>query len=301
MLRNMRTTILVALLLCPAMASAQGSGGVANSGMGQGEARISSRSDIRLSMESMRGTSGSRVSALGTRIGARMRQIRTCYTDEVSEHPTVTGTMRLRVLLDSDDAPTIEIDSDTTNSQNLQRCISGALAAIEHSDLRRPTHAIVQLIMGNSAASGAERAATRATQARQVGVEVDADGNVSSTGGTPDGHVRFTVTGTGRESAGAVVAAHRAMLTALPALLDCRRRSGRRGHSSEGEVRATLSVRDGRPPASRVTRCTVRSPRARGCVSRALRGIEQRSAGGTGRIAVSISFSAAETVEEARD
>ncbi len=301
MIRPMRTGVLLVCCLVPALATAQGSGGVANSGMGQGEARISSRSDIRLSMESMPGTSGSRVSALGARVGARMRQLRTCYTDVVSEHPTVTGTLRLRVLLDGDGAPAIEVDSDDTGSRALVRCISGALESLDHSGLRRPTHAVVQLELANSAAQGAVRAASRASEARQVSVEVDGDGNVSSTGGTPDGHVRFVVTGEGRESAGAVVAAHRALLTALPGLLDCRRRASRRGQSSAGEIRAVLTVRDGRPPVSRVTRSTVQSTRARGCVARALRGVEQRSAGGSGRVAARITFSAAEVVEGARD
>jgi len=303
----LRNALMIATLLCPAVAAAQGEGGVANSGMGQGEARISARSDIRLSMESMPGTSGASVSALGTRVGQRMTQLRTCYEETLSEDPTVRGTMRLRVLLDSDGAPNVEVDRDDTESRDLQRCITRTLRSIDTSRLRRPTRAIVQLEMANSAAEGAERAAVRAQEARQVSVEIDGDGNAVSRGGTPDGRVRFTVTGEGRESAGAVVAAHRALLTVLPGLLDCRRRAGRRGRSSGGEARATMRVRDGRPPAARVTRCTLGegnerlARRSRGCLNRALRGIAQRSRGGTGAVTVDMTFSEAEDVENARD
>ncbi|HHH29470.1 MAG TPA: hypothetical protein ENK57_14145, partial [Polyangiaceae bacterium] len=180
----MRLSISLALLLVPSVTSAQGAGGVANSGMSQGEARISSRSDIRLSMESMPGTSGTRVSALGSRVGRRMAQVRACYTETISEHPTVTGTLRLRILLDGDGAPTIEVERNDTHDSGLATCISGALGGLDHDGLSRPTHAVVQLEFANSAAHGAERAARRAREARQVSVQVDADGDVTSSGGT---------------------------------------------------------------------------------------------------------------------
>lgn len=301
MLAPMRTTLIALALLCPALAHAQGAGGVAQSGMGQGEARITSRADVRLSMESMPGTSGASVSALGSRVGQRMTQIRTCYTDIVAENPGVTGTVRLRMLLERRGAPNIEIDSDGTDNRGLVRCFQRALRGIDTARLRRPTHAIVQLVVGNTAAAGAERVERRARQAAQVQVQIDGDGNVTSNGGTPDGHVRFVVTGNGRDSAPAVVAAHRALLTGLPSLLDCRRRAGRRGHSSAGEIRATMRVREGRTPSSRVRRSTLRWERARGCVTRALNGIRRRSQGGSGRVGVVITYSEAEVIEGARD
>lgn len=303
MLAPMRSLfIIVIALLCPALAYAQGgAGGVARSGMGQGEARISSRSDVVLSMESMPGTSGSQVSALGARVGQRMTQIRTCYTTIVAENPGVVGTVRLRVLLEARGAPNVEIDNNGTNNRGLVRCFSRELGQIDVSGLRRPSHAVVQLVVGNTAAAGSERAARRARQASQVDVTVDGEGNVTSSGGTPDRHVMFTVTGRGRESAPAVVAAHRALLTGLAGLLDCRRRAGRRGNSSAGEVAVVMQVREGRRPSSRITRITLGSDRARGCVNRALRGIERRSENGSGRVQVLIRYSEAETIENARD
>ena len=298
MLRPMRAHLIFVALLCPALAHAQGgSGGVANSGMGQGEARISSRSDVRLSMESMPGTSGAAVGALGARVGRRMTQIRTCYTDIVEENPGVAGRVRLRVLLGRRGAPRVEVDDNGTGDRGLVRCFTRVLRGIDTSRLTRPTHAIVQLEVGNSAAAGSARVRARAEQARQVRVQIDGDGNVTSSGGTPDHRVRFRVTGNGRESTQAVVAAHRALLTALPSLMDCRRRAGRRGNSSEGEVHATMRIRSGRAPTSRVTRSTLTWDRARGCVNRALAGIEQRSDGASGQVRVLITYSEAEEIQ----
>jgi hypothetical protein len=253
-------------------------------------------------MESMPGTSGARVSALGARVGARMTQIRTCYTDVLRETPTVTGTLRLRVLLEEGGgAPTVTVDRDGTSHAPLVRCVTGVLAGIDTAQLQRPTGAIVQLEMQNTAARGAEQAAVRAQEAAQVQVEIDGDGNATSSGGTPDGHVRFRIVGQGRESAGAVVAAHRAVLTVLPGLLDCRRRASRRGGSSAGEIRVALAIREGRVPTARVAHCTVTGAGTEGCLARTFRGLEQRASGGSGSVTAHITFTEAEAVEGARD
>lgn len=292
----MGLTATLAFSLAPASASAQGHGGVARSGMAQGEARISSRSDVRLSMESMPGTSGASVSALGTRVGQRMAQIRGCYETTVSERPTVTGTLRLRVLLEARGRPNVEVDRDGVNDRELLACVTGALRGIDTSSLQRPTHAVVQLELANSAARGAERAAVRAQEVREVAVEMDGDGNATTTGGTPDGHVRFTATGRGRAAAPAVIAAHRVLMTALPGLMDCRRRAGRRGQSPVGELAATLTLRQGRPATSQVGRSTVHETRTRPCVQRVLSRVETPT-DGAGRVRVSIRFAEAEQID----
>lgn len=296
--------LLVLALAAPAAAQG-GSGGVASSGMGQGEARITSRSDVRLSMESMPGTGGAAVTALGQRVGARMAQIRRCYEQRVEEDPTIVGTLRLRFLLEGRGRARVEVDRDGVSDATLVRCITRELERLDVAQLTRPTRAVVALQLANTAARGAEASAARAQEAQQVTLTTDADGNPVSNGGTPDGRVRFTVTGRGRNGAPAVAAAHRALLTALPGLMDCRRRSGRRGRAPGGELTATMQIRAGRAPTSRVTRSTVRDERRRGftqqCVGRALGAIEQRPTEGNGRVDVLIHFEPADEVEAAQD
>ena len=287
-----------AIFALPGAALAQGHGGVSHSGMDQGEARISARSDVRLSMESMPGTSGAAVSALGTRVASRMAQVRGCYEDAVAENPSITGTLRLRLLLERRGRPRVEVDRDAVNNAALVRCISGVLRGVELNGLRRPTHAIVQLEFANTAARGSVRARERAQQARQVRTQVDSEGNATSNGGTPDARVRFTVTGQGRDSSDVVAEAHRALLTSLPGLLDCRRRAGRRDRNQAGEISVTMRVHRGRPPASVVGRSTVEDERARGCVRRVLRRNRHRSENATGRVRVRIQFASRERAAE---
>lgn len=295
MLRHMRTTnalaLLVGSLALSPVAAAQGHGGVNQSGMDQGEARIATRSDVRLSMESMPGTTGAQVSALGTRVAQRMAQIRECYEERVADDPTITGTLRLQFRLGERGQPNVAIDRDGVNDRGLVDCVSRRLARVDVARLRRPTHALVQLEFANTAARGAEQTAQRAQEAQQVEITIDANGNATATGGTPDGRIRFVLTGDGRESAPAVASAHRALRGALPGLMDCRRRAGRR-QSPEGELAVVIQVREGRPPQSRVTQSTVADERARACVSRVLHRIDSRS-DGTGRVQAQIHFSGA--------
>jgi hypothetical protein len=265
--------------------------------MGQGEARITSRSDVRLSMESMPGTSGAAVSMLGQRVGSRMAQIRGCYEERIEQDPTVTGTLRLRFLLEARGAPRIEVDNDGVGDREVLRCIERVLEGIPAPQLTRPTRAIVQLVLANTAARGAERAAERAEQAQQVELTNDPQGNPTSRGGTPDGRVVFTLTGRGAGGGPAVTAAHRALLTALPGLMDCRRRAGRRGRSPAGDLGGWMQIATGRAPTARVTRSTVPNERTQSCVGRVLDRIEYRPTEGRGRVELSIHFEEATPVE----
>lgn len=280
---------LAALLFAP---SAHAQGGVGSSGMGQGQARIAARSDVRLSMESLPGTGGATISALGARVGARMTALRECYEDTVSERPTVQGTLRMRFELARRGRPNVTVDNHDVEDRGLIQCVTRQLQQVDCASIRRPAGAIVQLVLSNTAADGVAESARRSEQRREVQVTVDGDGNASASGGVPRRGVRFTVTGEGRESAPAVVAAHRVLTTAMPGLTDCRRRAARRRQDPTGELSVTMRVRSGRPTASRVTRSTVEEDRTRGCVNRVLRRVQQRADAGSGTVQARILFEA---------
>ncbi len=290
----MRTTSRLVLFAITVALAAPAS---AQSEMGQGEARITSRSDVRLSMESMPGTGSAAVAALGRGVGAQMAQIRRCYEQRIEEDPTVTGTLRLRFMLEARGRPQIEMDRDGVNDATVVRCMTRALEGVATASLTRPTHAVVVLALANSAAHGVQQSQERAREAQQVTLTTDAAGNPTSSGGTGDGMVRFTVTGHGRNSGTTVAAAHRAIMTVLPGLLDCRRHSARRGRTEGGDLTATMQIHSGRTPSARVTRSTVPNDRTRSCVGRVLGHIEQRPTDGNGRVQLLIHFEPADHVE----
>jgi hypothetical protein len=286
--------------LIAAPAAAQRVGGVGNSGMGQGEARIVSRSDVRLSMESMPGTGAAAVGALGQRVGARMADLRRCYEERVEEDPTVTGTLRMRFLLENRGAPRIEMDNDGVRDRAVVQCITRVLERVESRELARPTRAIVQLVLSNTAAQGVRNAQQEAQRAQEVTITNDAQGNPTASGGTEDRRVRFTVSAQGRNARENVTAAHRALMTALPGLMDCRRRSGRGGNAPGGDLIAMLTIRRNNTPTARVTNSTVPNERTEGCVGRALDQMTHEPTEGGGRVEARIHFEPATPVEQAQ-
>ncbi len=269
----------------------------AQNDMGQGEARITSRSDVRLSMESMPGTGGGAMAHLGHGVGAQMARLRHCYEERVEQDPTVTGTLRLRFLLDERGRPHIEVDQDGVNDAAVLRCMTRILERLDTGELTRPTHAVVVFELANTAARGVEESAERAREVQAVALTTDADGNPAASGGSGNGRVHFTLTGHGSDSAPAVSAAYRALMTTVPGLLDCRRHSGRHGRSPGGDLTGAVQIHGGRRPAARITRSTVPNERTQRCVNRVLRHIEQRPPSGNGRVSLQIHFEPADDVE----
>lgn len=284
-------SLALASLALASLARAQGGhGGVSNSGMGQGEARISSRSDVRLAMESLPGTSGAAVSALGQRVATRMQQIRTCYDQVVEVRPTVVGMLRLRFSLGERGQPQVELERNSVSDREVVECISRELRNLQCNGLPRPAHAVVALTLSNTAARGAGEAAQAARSAQQVQTTADAQGRPTAEGSAEDGRVRFTLTGPAAGTDAAVAAGQRAMMSALPGLLDCRRRAGRRNQDPSGEMSITLTIRPSRAVASRVSRSTVADERAQRCVAQALERITDRPDAGSANVDVVLRF-----------
>src|SRR5688500_4080746 len=91
--------------------------------MGQGHAHITTRSDVRMSLESVPGTSATRLQLLGRAVGAGMGAIRECYGSVVEQRPTVTGTLRMRVALAERGAANVDVVSDGPADRELLRCV----------------------------------------------------------------------------------------------------------------------------------------------------------------------------------
>jgi len=228
--------------------------------MGQGEARITARSNVRLGIESGPGTSGRTLGEIGTAAGAALGAIRSCYGEIAEQDPTIRGEMRVQLSIGSGRHPvTTEIGQGAPVSRELTRCVVRAVESADYSSIRSGATAFLVLTFTNTAAEGVER--TRARRVTEDAVEVtrDADGHRSASGGPPDGLIRFTVIAQGDESEAAVSAAQRALRATIPTFLDCRRKAGRRDGSPEGELSADLRVSNRGRAQARVRSNTVQN------------------------------------------
>jgi len=258
--------------------------------MGQGEARITTRSDVRMSLESVPGTSAARLSALGRAVGAGMGAIRACYGEVVEQRPAVHGTMRLRVTAPARGALDLEVVEDGPQDRPLLTCIRGVLGRQPLDGVERPASAVVVLELQNSAAAGAVETARRADEADRI--EVRQEGGRPEARGEAPG-LRFVVRGASGTSDELVAEGLRVVRSQIAGMLDCRRRASRRGMNPEGQVALSMRMRRGRPPELTVGTSTVHDERAPGCLERALARPHRTPEAGPASLDVEVRFLAA--------
>jgi hypothetical protein len=271
--------------LVPHGAVAQGPGGVARSGMGQGQARISTRSDVRMGIESGPATSGQRLSAMAGALTARMGEVRTCYERTTADNPSVAGSLRIRTMLPRRGPVRLAAVDDSVEHPPLTLCVLRALRGASWGGIERPANVFVKLDFNNTAAAGSQEASRRHDAAQAVRVERDAQGALVARGGTPGGEVTFEIKSRTASEA-SLAAAQRTVRGRIGGLLDCRRRAGRRGASPVGTATIRMRVLGGHPTLQ-TRQATLPNPE---CISRILtRARFPREA--TGRYGLTVHFS----------
>lgn len=271
--------VALGLSLTPLAASAQE--------MGQGQAHITTRSDVRMSLESVPGTGAARLAALGRAVGGGMGAIRQCYASVIEERPTVTGTLRLRVSLGASGRPEIAVEQDGASDRQLLNCIRDVVTRQSMDGVERPAAAIVVLELHNSAAAGAAETARRADEADEVPVTRE-EGRAVARGDAAG--VRFVVRG---DEDATVAEGLRVVRSQIAGMLDCRRRASRRGMDPTGTIALRMQMRARRAPELTAGRSTVRDERAPTCLERALEHAP-RAPEAAGRLDVEVEFLAGE-------
>jgi hypothetical protein len=275
-------TLHASLLLTQARAQ-EGVGGVAESGMGQGHASVTTRSDVSVSLESVPGTSGPRIAALGRALTAAMPQIRACYAQAIQRVPVTQGRGRLRRDLPAGVGTVLE---DGRLETALLRCVGDRLSALPLDASLRPASAIVVLELDSTVAHGAAEVARRQAEADAVSVSRESGRPEASGEG---GAVRFAVRADSEAGDELVAEATRVVRSALPGLLDCRRRAGRRGRSPAGTLTFSVVLRGETAPSAAARGATVADPMAPRCVATAISRAHRRPALG-GAVELEVSF-----------
>lgn len=280
-----------ALLASAAAAQAGPVVGTGGTTMGQGAASITTRSDVRLALESDRGTNNERLQAIGRAVGLKMAEVRACYTRAAAADPTVTGELRLRVALDgARGRPTVEITTDLLANDALQSCVLGALRVVNLHAVERPAAAIVSLEFANSAARGTQ--AVHDSRERQVAaVGTNAQGQAQAQGTTGEREISYAVTAVGAATTAAEVGAvQRAITDGLAGLLDCRRRAGRRGASPAGVVTVTAEIGGHNLRNAAAASSTVGDANSGRCVERALEQMPLPPGNHSGQVRIVVTF-----------
>jgi hypothetical protein len=266
-MRKHRLLLTFALFALPLSAA----GPVAAQGgeMGQGEANISVRSDVTLSVKGTGGTSSERLAKLGQAVSDQMGDIRTCYRQLVKDAPEVMGKLRFRLRLDKenekDKKPELEVLDQSAGSEPLIACVTQTLVKAKYTDVGRPASAFLAMTFDNSRARGQAEMQQRAAKLAHVDVRDTLSGLREANWATEGDEVKFRVRADAVQPNDAVGVVMNWIRRNYAPFLDCRRRSEQGGKSPEGDIEIDVSV-DARGQAKvKYGTVTVEHTRARTC------------------------------------
>lgn len=254
---------LVLLLTAAGPAAAQ------SGSMGQGEANISVRSDVTLSVKGTGGTSSERLAKLGQAVSDQMGEIRTCYRPLVKDAPEVMGKLRLKLRLDKendkDKKPELEVLDQSPGAEPLIRCVTDVLGKAKYTGVGRPASAFLAMTFDNSRARGQAEMVQRAAKLAQVDVRDTLSGLREANWATEGDEVKFRVRAAPAEPSDAVGVVMNWIRRNYAAFLDCRRRSEQGGKSPEGDIEMEVQVDAKGHAKVKYGTITVEHPRARTC------------------------------------
>lgn len=289
--RGLTLVAVVSALALPLVALGEGAGGVAGSGMEQGSGAISARSDVEMSVESLRGTSRARLGAVGQAVSTKLTAIRACYSKVASVRPTKEGLLRIEVRVPEGKArTTVDVAEDQVGDRELTDCIVKALKSADYSAVPGPAGGLVIVDVANTAAKGARIVAEEREHVPLKGVKRTADGRPELTASTEGGEVTITITGEGETTPEAVVELNRAVQARLGTLLDARRRAARRGADPSGEAILALRVGPRGAATGREVSSTIGDRMAPGRILGALRAATRGNAATAGSFRVRVVF-----------
>lgn len=266
-------------------------GGARAQDMGQGQAQVTSKSDVQMRVESGPATNSDRLAKLTAPLGTALTAIKECYARVLKDRPTVEGHLNLTIALPQRGPVQVKVTLDELEDAEVTRCTVKAVRDAGYDQAPRPANALARLTFTHSAAAGVRMTEAREQKAEATAVHMNAAGLPEASFATPGGQVRFTVTSKKKSASDEVAATYVGLRTAIPGLLDCRRKAARHDHSPAGELQVVLWVAPNGRARAKVIHSTVESPRASACVARALGRVrfDRKAAGKTHAV---IQFSA---------
>jgi len=268
-LRIFAPATLLAVALIPAALAAAQNDGIAASGMGQGEANINVRSDVKLAIKGTGGTSQANLELLTDAIADQMPALRACYREIIAKRPTTVGGIAIRITLEQGKGPAkVEIKEVAGPEPEISGCVRKVLEKAPLSKVPRPAAAIANLEVSNSRAAGEAVMQERRAVTEAVDVKSDPAGGFVAEWTTTDKEVSFAARSASSKEA--VEVAIKSLRDRFAGFLDCRRRSRKGDLSPAGSIQAQLRLARGGEASVKIGASTVAHERAPICVENAL-------------------------------
>ncbi|MET0285615.1 MAG: hypothetical protein ABW352_14130 [Polyangiales bacterium] len=224
--------------------------------------RITTRSDVKMAIEGVPGTSGKKLEAFAKTLGSPLAAAKSCYGELVKEHPEVVGMLTVELELPKEGKLLVRAPNATAELAPMKKCVDAAFGKLAVDDIPRPAGVRLALELTNSAAGSVAEVRSREANAGVVDVKEDAEG-LHSHGSSTEGEVTFDVTTKDRA---VLEQLHKALRDSLPGMFDCRRRASKLA-SPEGDLSFTQDAKG----ALTAGASTVKNERAPTCVTGVLK------------------------------
>ncbi len=243
--------------------------------------RISTRSDVRMSIEGAPGTSGKKLDAMAKNLGPPLGDVKRCYAEVVKEHPDVVGTLGVELELREGTGPAaVKVPDAVGKLKPMGKCIDKAFGKLAMADVPRPAAAKVILELTNSAAAAVDDVRAKEAEASRVTVSSNPDGSFEAKGQSIQGELTYAVKSRDKDGAKIVEAVYQKVRDSLPGLFDCRRRASKKD-SPEGDLVFKVKLSPSAAASFDVLSSTVKNERAPICSTNAIKPALSRLGRGT--------------------
>ena len=254
-------------------------------GMGQGEAQINVRSDVKLGVQGTGGTKAEYVRQLADAAGDLMPDIRNCYAEMVKRQPSIVGTFAVRLTLAKGAKPKVEIKQKRGDHPPLGECLEKVVSKGHYEDVGLPAAAVLTLDFDNTRAEGHQKMEALSAD-DSIPTQPEGDG-FAATWREPDGRLSFHVSG---KSEPAVERMTAALRDNFAGFLDCRRRA-QKNESPQGHTLVTVQTQRKGELKADVRSTTVKlEKRVLPCLSRAFRRMKPTQAPAGQLVNIDIEF-----------
>jgi len=95
--------------------------------------KITTRSDVRMSIEGATGTSGKKLDAQAKVLGTPLSELKKCYAEIVKENPEVVGNLTVELTLLEGKAPIKATPDSASQFKPMKHCVDRAFAKLDVS------------------------------------------------------------------------------------------------------------------------------------------------------------------------
>jgi len=244
------------------LARADGPDIVASMGITSADGTVRTQAGVKLALSAPAQLSERQIEGARNSLRARMSDVHRCFSDAMIRSAAVDGSVVIELTAQARGRVQAKLKQDKSGDAAMAECMRSSLGSAVLKGVPVGAKVDAMLEINNPVAK------LRAKQARRSVLEdvhMLAGGLAESTGGTQEKEVGYRVAGSAYASQ-TIGALNQQLLTNLPGLLDCRRKSSRRTRTAEGSVSLDVAIEAGRL-AVQTKSNSMNDRRAQGCIA----------------------------------